>query len=567
MEKNDVKEFNNIKDLIKNSAEIYSNNIAFTLKEKEGNNTFYRNITYTKLLEDINCFGTKLFNMGYKDKRIAIIGRNKYEWAIAHLANLLGGIVSVPIDKELQIDEMENSLIRSKADAVVFDIKNIEQIKEIKKRNNTNLKEYICMEAELGFLDVNMLMYEGKKLLKSGNNEYLEAKVDGNKMSILLFTSGTTSKSKAVMLSQKGITSNIYAMQLVEPIYSTDTNIAFLPFHHIFGSTGLLVMLANGVRTVFTDGLRYIKQNLAEYEVSLFVCVPILIEALYKGILKEVEKQKKTKLIKFALAISNFLLKFKIDIRRKIFKQIIDQLGGSMRFVISGGAPLDKEVKIGLENFGIKVAQGYGLTETSPVIAAENKKESRVGSVGTAMSNMMVEVVNKDDSGIGELRVKGPSVMIGYYENEEATNDVLKNGWFYTGDLGYIDKDGFVFITGRQKDMIVLKNGKKVFPEELESLINKLDIVKESFVYGMPALADNDVTVSVKVVYDEDVKNAKYRQLNDDELKNVIWEQIKEINKTLPRYKYIKHLSITDKELIKTTTRKIKRNEEIKTII
>ena len=387
-------------------------------------------------------------------------------------------------------------------------------------------------------------------------------------MSILLFTSGTTSKSKAVMLNQNGIATNIYDMQLVETFYSTDVNIAFLPYHHIFGSTGMLVMLASGMKTVFPDGLRYIQQNLKEYKVSVFVGVPVLIDKMYSTIMKEVEKQGKTRLINFMIKLSNFLLKLHIDIRRKVFKQLIDALGGNMRFVISGGAPLDKRVGKWFNSIGIHLVQGYGLTETSPVISAENDTCVKEGSVGIPMGSLDVKINNKDANGIGEIIVKGPNVMLGYYKNEEQTNEVLKDGWFHTGDLGYIDDDGYLFITGRQKDLIVLKNGKKVFPEELEILINRLDEVEECFVYGLPDAQDsNDVKVSVEVVYNETVTKSKYPNATEQELKDIIWNEIKEINKTLPMYKYIKHLVLTKEPLIKTTTNKIKRNEELKKII
>ena len=425
-----VQEFKDIKELIYNSAKTYANNIAFIVKHQEGKNKTYENITYKMLLEQINALGTKLYSMGFKNKRIAILGRNRYEWALGHLTSLLGGIVSIPLDKDLQIDELESSLMRSKADAIYFDEKYIEKIEEIKNRNNTNVKEYICMSKLAGYKDINTLKEEGQKLLEEGNKEYISAKIDENAMNILLFTSGTTSKSKAVMLSQKNIASNVYAMQRVEDIRSTDSNLAFLPMHHIFGSTCLIVMLACGARTSFPDGLRYVAQNLKEYEVSVFVGVPLLVEAIYNKVVKEIDKQGKTKLIKNAIRVSNFLLKFHIDIRRKLFKQLIDQLGGKMRFVISGGAPLDPKIQKGFIDLGINVAQGYGLTETSPVIAAENMYKSRIGSIGVPMKNVTVEIVNKDDNGIGELRAKGPNVMLGYYENEEETNKVLKDGWF-----------------------------------------------------------------------------------------------------------------------------------------
>ena len=564
-----VQEFKDIKELIYNSAKTYANNIAFVVKHQEGKNKTYENITYKMLLEQINALGTKLYSMGFKNKRIAILGRNRYEWTLGHLTSLLGGIISVPLDKDLQVDELENSLIRSKADAIYFDEKYIEKIEEIKNRNNTNVKEYICMSKLAGYDDIHTLKEEGQKLLEKGNKEYISAKIDENAMNILLFTSGTTSKSKAVMLSQKNIASNVYAMQRVEDIRSTDSNLAFLPMHHIFGSTCLIVMLACGVRTSFPDGLRYVAQNLKEYEVSLFVGVPLLVEAIYNKVVKEIDKQGKTKLIKNAIRVSNFLLKLHIDIRRKLFKPIIDQLGGKMRFVISGGAPLDPKIQKGFIDLGINVAQGYGLTETSPVIAAENMYKSRTGSIGVPMENVTVEIVNKDDNGIGELRAKGPNVMLGYYENDEETNKVLKEGWFYTGDLGYIDKDGFIFITGRQKNMIVLKNGKKIFPEEIETLVNRIDLVEECMVFGMPDEVDkNDVKLSVKVVYNKDEVKQKYGDISFDEIRDIIWNRIKnEVNTTVPRYKHIMNMILTDKELIKTTTKKVKRNEELKEIL
>ena len=561
-------EFNNIKEIIYNSAKKYSENIAFVIKHQKEKKVDYENITFRRLLEDINKMGTVLYEKGFKGKRIAIIGKNRYEWVIAHLANLLGGIVSVPLDKDLQYEELENSLVRSKADCIVFDEKLVDEIEKIKENNKTQLKEYICMSELNGYPSVKEMIIQGEELLNKGKTDYINSEIDENIMNILLFTSGTTSKSKAVMLSQKNIASNIYAMQCVEDIRSTDTNIAFLPFNHIFGSTCMLVMLACGVKTVFPDGLRYIKQNLNEYKVTIFVGVPVLIEAIYKAIIKEIEKQGKTKLIDVAVSISNLLLKLHIDIRRSLFKQVIEGLGGELRFIISGGAPADPKVAKRFNELGIKTVQGYGLTETSPVIAAENDKVMKSGSVGVPMINNTIEIVNKDEKGIGEIRVKGPNVMLGYYEMSEITNEVLKDGWFYTGDLGYIDKDGCLFITGRSKNMIVLKNGKKIFPEELETLINRIQLVEESMVFGMPSENDkDDVKLSVKIVYNKEIAEEKYKGKTKEELYKIIWEEIKQLNTTFPRYKHIQKLILTNEELIKTTTKKVKRQEELKKIL
>ena len=565
----DAKEYKDVKELLYGSAEKFGNKTAFTIKHQNGKEAEYDNKSFKDLLEDINEFGTGIFDLGFKGKhRIAVIGKNRYEWAVAHLSNLLGGNICVPLDKDLQYEELEMSLIRSKAEVIIFDEKLTDNIKKLKENNKTLLKEFICMSKIDDFKSLDEIKDKGEEILESGNREFLDVKIDENELAILLFTSGTTSASKAVMLSQRNVATNVYDLQSVEDINDKDVNIALLPFHHIFGSTCMLYVLACGVKTVFADGLKYVKKNLAEYEVSMFVGVPLLVESIYKAVKKEVEKQGKTKLINTAMKVSNFLLKFKIDIRRKLFKQVLDGLGGALRFIIVGGAPADPEVLKYFNDLGIITLQGYGLSETSPVIAAENYKVRKNGTVGVAMPSNTIEITNPDDKGIGEIRVKGPNVMLGYYEMDEITNEVLKDGWFYTGDLGYFDKENILVITGRTKNMIVLKNGKKVFPEEIETLVNRLDEVEESFVFGMPDEQDkNDVTLSVKVFYNKEFISEHYGDKTDEEIYEIIWNKIKDLNQTFPTYKHIKKLIITDKELIKTTTKKVKRQEELKLIL
>ena len=567
--KKDVTDFKDIKGVIYNSAKKFANNIAFRIKEKVGKETSYKDVTYSQMLKDVNNFGTGLYNKGLKGKRVAIIGKNRYEWALTYVTNLLGGIVAVPLDKELQYNELENSLIRSKAECIVFDPKLMDSILEIKKNGKTELKHFICMDKnDQGIETVEEVLNTGKVILEKGNTEYVDADPNENEMGILLFTSGTTSQSKAVMLTSRNVASNIYAMLCVEDIRNTDTNIAFLPFHHIFGSTCMLVMLACGVKTVFPDGLKYIKQNLKEYKVTIFVGVPALVEAMYKALTKEVEKQGKTKLINTAMKVSDVLLKCKIDVRRKLFKQVIDGLGGELRMIIEGGAAADPVISKAFNSLGVMVLQGYGLTETAPVIVAENPNERRLGSVGKPMLNDTVEIANPDANGVGDIRVKGPNVMLGYYEMPEQTAEVLRDGYFYTGDLGYFDKDGYLFITGRSKNMIVLKNGKKVFPEELELLVNRLNLVEESMVFGLPDDEDkNDIKLSVKVVYSEETVKEKLGDVSEQEIYDNIWEQIKELNKTFPNYKHIKNLILSKEELIKNSSKKVKRFEEMKLIL
>ena len=564
-----IPEVQNMKEVIYNAVKNYSENIAFVIKhQKEGKDFEYENVTYKRFLEDINKLGTALYKLGLKGKRVAIVGKNRYEWALAHISNLLGGIISVPLDKDLQYDELERSLIRSKADAIFFDEKLTENIEKVKESNKTNLKEFICMTEKEGFRSIPELLKLGEKELENANNSYITAEIDNDAMAILLFTSGTTAQSKAVMLSHRNVATNVHDLQSMEDINSTDTSIALLPFHHIFGSTCMAYTLSCGVRIVFADGLRYVKQNLVEYKVTMFVGVPLLMESIYKAVNKEIEKQGKTKLIKIATPVTNFLLKLGIDVRRKIYKAVIDGLGGALRLVIIGGAPADPKILQAFDNFGITTLQGYGLSETSPVVCAENVKVKRNGSCGHPMPSFEVEVVNKDELGIGEIRAKGPCVMLGYYEMPEETAEVLRDGWFYTGDLGYFDLKGCLHITGRNKNMIVLANGKKVFPEELETLVNRLDLIEESMVFGLPSEDDkNDVKLSVKVVYNKEVAENKYPGKTEEELYKIIWEQIKEINKTFPKYKYMQNMILTDKELIKTTTKKVKRQEEMKLIL
>ncbi len=573
-----AQEFNNVKEIIENSVKEYGDKEAFIVKDK---NKEKHGITYKELYADVNALATSLYNLGFAGKRVAIIGKNRYEWVVTHLANLFGGIISVPLDKDLQLEELETSLYRSKADVVVFDSKLLDLILEIRDRKDTILKEFIIMDkkedifgdaTEYNGKDIKDIRYipeliaEGKKP-ENANQEYLNYKIKENDMGILLFTSGTTSQSKAVMLTQKGIASNVYALHCVEDIRSCDTNIAFLPFHHIFGSTCMIVMLDHGVTTCFPDGLKYIKQNLKEYGVSVFVGVPVLTEAIYKAVMREIDKQNKTNLVKNAKSLSNFLLKLHIDVRRKLFKSVLEGLGGKLRLIVCGGAPADPEVIKGFEEFGVITVQGYGLTETSPVIAAENYFHRKAGSVGKPMRNVQIEIVDKDDEGIGEVRCKGPNIMLGYYEMPEKTEEVLRDGWFYTGDLGYFDEDGDLFLTGRSKSLIVLKNGKKVFPEEMEAVINRLDLVSECMVYGLPEEDDKlDIRLSVKVVYDEEEIKSKYKDLSEDELRKVLWGMIKKVNEGFPRYKHIQNLIVSHTELIKTTTKKVKRNEEMKLI-
>ena len=559
--------FQNIREIINNSVEKYPDNNAFIVKNKDMETYTY--ITYKRLKQEIDALGTALLKLGLKGKRVAVIGKNRYEWAMGYYAVVNGLGVVVPLDKGLPKEEIELSLKRSKADAIICEGNYVDTVKEIMNNGNTVLKICICMdeiESTENIISLKDLIKQGEEELKNGNDEYLKLPINNEATDIILFTSGTTDLAKAVELSHKNIASNINGLLDHERIYPTDVNMAFLPFHHTFGSTGLLYFMSVGATTVFCDGLKYVAKNLKEYKVSVFFCVPFIIEAMHKKVMQEIEKKGKTKVVKIGRAISKFLLKFKIDIRRKLFKDDIEGLGGNLRFVISGAAAIDKQVALDFNAFGILTVQGYGLTETAPVLCAENEYMMRPGSIGKPMYNVEMKIDNPDKNGIGEIIAKGPNVMKGYYENEEATKNVLKNGWFYTGDLGYMDKDGYFYISGRDKNVIVLKNGKNIYPEELEILVSNLPYVAENMVFGLPK--DDDLLLSVKIVYNKDYVKENYPNVNEEELKEIIRKDIKEeVNSKLTNFKHIKNVIITDEPMIKTTTNKVKRKEEMKKIL
>ncbi len=560
--------FTDLRDMLKQSEEKFGDNAAYVFKtDKPG---VFREITYKEFAKDIRNFGTALVNLGLKGKRIAVISDNRYEWCVSYLAVTTGTGVIVPLDKALPSNEIESLIIRSEVEAIVYSNKYDEIMNEIKDKNTSNVKYFISMDLNKKENDIysqKELMEHGAKLLKEGNTEYLDSEIDAEEMGIMLFTSGTTAMSKAVMLSQRNICANLMDIAAVIKLVPEDRMLSFLPLHHTFECTvGFLYPISKGCSIAFCEGIRHIADNAKEYQVTAMISVPILFETMYKKIMKGIEKKGKLETVKKGIKISNFLLKFGIDIRRKLFKEVIDNLGGKARLFVAGGAALDPAAEKGFNELGVKMIQGYGLTESSPVIAAEDDKYQRLGSIGKAFPSLDVKIDEPNEEGIGELLVKGPTIMLGYYNNEEATKETLEDGWLHTGDLAKIDKDGFIFISGRKKFVIVLKNGKNIYPEELETIVNKIEGVTESFVYGKPE-DDGDYKICAKIVYDKDTVEAIYGTNDEEKLKELIWQEVKKVNKTMPAYKYIREISITDKALIKTTTQKIKRFEEIKTVL
>ena len=527
-------------------------------------------ITYKQFQNDIYCLGTALMSLGLEGKNVAIIAPNRYEWCTSYLATQIANMVTVPLDKALPDGEIENLILRSSAEAVIFDVKYLDVFQKIKKEQKSNLKYYICMDFKEDSKEIysyTRLLQSGKKLLDYGDTRLQNVKIDNKKMAVMLFTSGTTAIAKAVELSQFNICENIYVIGCVCKVVPEDVFLSFLPLHHTFESTTtFLYGTYCGITVAFCDGLRYVVDNLKEYKVTGIVCVPLMLEAMFKKIEKGIAQKGKTRLVHIMTKVCNFLLKLGIDIRRTVFKEILDELGGHLRVIVYGAAPMDKKVAQGLTNLGINLLQGYGLTETSPVICAENDKYKKPGSCGFPMPNAEIRIDSPNDQGIGEIKVKGTSVMLGYHHNKEATEEVLKDGWFYTGDLGYFDKEGHLFITGRKKDVIVLKNGKNIYPQELEMLLSTLPYVAEVMVYGKPT-KDGDLKICVKIVYQEDLLKQHFGDVSKEEYHSLIWNDVKNLNKTMPPYKYIREILVTDEPMIKTTTQKIKRHEELKKLL
>ena len=558
----------NLRALLRYSAETFGKEDAFVIKKKPGKDVSYEHISFADFYERVCLLGTGMMLRGMQGKRVAVIGKNREEWLEGYFA-VLGGLgICVPLDKGLPYEELETSLARSAAEVLIFDPTHREQVERLRAAQTTKVSEFICMDESEDYVSVAQLRDEGRQAGAEAIARYQTLPVDAKELSLILFTSGTTSMAKAVMLSQYNIVENVYALQLCEDIRRGDINMAFLPYHHTFGATGQLVMLAAGAATAYCDGLKYLQKNIVEYRISVFFCVPLLIEAIYKRIMLTVKKEGLERKVRFGLKLSGLLLKCGIDVRRKIFKQILDQLGGSLRLVISGASAIDPEAIEGFNRFGITAVQGYGMTEASPVLAAENSQERRPGSIGKAIPGVTLMIDEPNEEGIGELIARGPNVMSGYYENPEETAKMLAGGWLHTGDLAYADRDGYLFICGRKKNVIVLKNGKNVYPEELEQLISNLPYVEENMVFGQPRHGEDkqDLAVCAKIVYQPAYMQEMLGLSRAEDIEARIRTDIDRINEELPTYKRIYRLVVTDQPMIKTTTGKVKRYAETKNL-
>lgn len=561
----DYLEIKDLKDMLNKTEKLYANRPAYKIKIEEGK---YQVYTHKEVRDMINALGTALINLGLKGKRIAVIGENRYEWEIAYLSIVCGTGIVVPLDKSLPANELELLIERSDIEAIFYTKKYSEIIQNIRLSEKNKLKHLISMDNDEngeGIYSQKELIREGKKLIEEGNNEFLNAKINPKEMEIMLFTSGTTSKSKVVALSHENICTNLMDIGSVLDVNQDDVFLSILPIHHVFECTvGFLFSLYKGAETVFCDGLRHIVENLNEYHVTVMACVPGIYERIFMMIRKKLEKQGKLEeILKNEEKYKNCSMKE----RKEAFEEIHNMLGGKIKLFISGAASLDNTIEERYRLLGINLVQGYGLTETSPVVAIGTNKNYRLGSIGKTVPSVEAKLVDVNEEGIGELVVRGSSIMLGYYENEEANKESLKEGWFYTGDLAKIDEEGYIFICGRKKSVIVLKNGKNIFPEELENLVNKIEGVKEAFIFGKAQSDDeNNIKINVKIVFDRDVIKDVYKVEKNEDIYTVLAKKIKEINQTMPSYKAIRGIMLTEEPLIRTTTNKIKRQENLDAI-
>lgn len=561
--------YKTVKEIFKRSIEKYKNNIYILERPNHDHKAKFEEFTYERFGNDAINLGTGLMKyLNLANERIIIIGENTYYWYVSYFSILCGVGIAVPVDKELPNNEIENVIKRSHAAAVIYSKKKKDAIDKIKD-NLPMVKYFIEMNSDDGVqgrdVGIEHVIAEGKKLTDAGNTEYMDVEIDPEEFKFLIFTSGTTSQAKGVMLCHRNLAENVNAVSKYVKIYERDRFFSVLPLHHTYESSiGALLPFANGSSVAICGGLRYIVPDMQEAKPTAMLAVPLLVESLYKKINQSIEKSGKAGLVNSMIHLTNALKSVGIDIKRKVFKEIYDNLGGNMRIIVSAAAPIDKKIEKWVQDIGIEFLQGYGLTETAPIAALTPECDPRVGSVGLPVKCAQIKIHNPNENGEGEIWIKSQTLMLGYYEDEEATKEVVHDGWFNSGDIGYQDKDGYVYVTGRSKNVIVTQNGKNIYPEEIELLLSKVPEIQECMVYGKEVEGEKELIISAKVIPNmEEIERLHGKALSEEEIHKIIWNKIKDVNKSLTSYKAIKNLELKHDEFAKTTTMKIKRYVEL----
>jgi long-chain acyl-CoA synthetase len=553
-----------LRDLMNGVVERYGDKAAYLVKDRPGGS--YRPISFRQFRKDVTSFGTALLDLGLQDKKVAVIGENRYEWIVTYLATVCGVGVIVPIDRELTPVEIANLLERSEASAIVYSGK-AEKIvaNAIDILGGIDVK--ISMDAashEKDHYSMQALITSGNAFIEEGRREYARAEIDPYAMCSLIFTSGTTGLAKGVMLSHHNIISNVIGMR--DYVNATGmTALDVLPMHHTYEfSCGILGTMYQGCTVAICEGLKYIVKNMAECKANLILGVPLIFEKMHQKVWKQAESQGKAKIMRRAIAVSKAVGGENLKrATKRVFKAVHEAMGGEMQLIIAGGAACDPTVISDFNAMGIRMIQGYGMTENAPIVAVNKDRYSKDASAGLPMPGTTVRIEDADEDGIGEIVYKGESVMIGYYKDPDETAKVLRDGWLYSGDYGYVDNDGFVFITGRKKNVIVTKNGKNIFPEEVEYYLLKSDFVEEVIVWGKDEdkIGDTVICAEIFPAFSE-VRNrfGDYVANNEEELRSLFDREIDAANEQMPSYKRVKRFTLRDKEFEKTTTQKIKRH-------
>lgn len=553
---------NDLKDMLDTSAQMFSNDTAYMVKDVPGGE--YRDITFAELKRDVDALGTKLINMGLKGRKIAVIGENSYKWVVTYMATVNGTGVIVPLDRELPVKELRHLIQRAGITAIVYSKKLAEKVDEALEGLDDVLYRIGMAEQEHkdGVLSLEQLIREGEELIQQGNVDFINAKIDREAMCTLIFTSGTTGMAKGVMLSHKNISANVYNMSKYVKIRKPGRGLSVLPMHHTFEMTcHVCTAMYQGVTVVICEGLKYIQKNMQESHATVMLGVPLVFETMHRKVFKQVEKSGKLGAFKKMISASRTMKLYnKPKIVKKMFNQLHSSIGGEMSLFIAGGAAIAPEVIRDYEAMGVPMIQGYGMTENAPIIAVNRDYYSKADSVGQPMPGTDVKIVDPDEDGIGEIICKGPSVMIGYYDNPEETAKVLRDGWLYTGDYGRMDEDGFLYICGRKKNVIVTKNGKNIFPEEVEYYLLKSPYIEEVLVSGIVDKKSGDTIVIAEIFPSYQVIKDEIGEVNEDELRNFIKAAVDEANDQMPLYKRVKRFTLREDDFEKTTTRKIKRN-------
>ena len=539
-----------IRDIINNSNNKYKDAIA--IQEKK--NKKIVSYTYEQLRNDVYALWTKLIDMGLKDKHIAIVGENSYNWIVSYLAIITGVGVAVPLDKELDSEQISKLLEKGDASAVLFSKGFLSSIDEIIE--NSKLEFAACLNDTDKYTDVQTLINEGRQLINEGSTVYEDSIVNVNELNVIMFTSGTTGFNKGVMISQNNLLVNIEQSCKAFGIYHK--TVAVLPFHHIYENVcGMIAPITVGMTLFINDSLKYLSKDLKLAQPELEIMVPLFLETMEKSIRAQLKRMNLEKTFENSIKFSNFLLKFGIDLRRLLFRKVHANFGGKLKAIVCGGAALKPELITFFGDIGITIHNGYGITECTPLISVNLNKKGDHFSVGKIFSSCQVKIDNKNEEGIGEILVKGPNVMMGYYKDDESNEKSFTNGWFRTGDYGSIDADKNLVICGRKKNLIVLSNGKNVHPEELEGYIYEMmPYVKESLVYIDKNKKGSEV-ISTYVYLDQDFSSGK----SLEELESILKEDLKKVNKKLPSFKKIQHIYIKEEQFEKNNSKKIIRQK------